>query len=304
MNITITGGTGFLGGHLIRHLVRRNQFPTVIARGVSKKAELIRRIPNINFMPIPLTDDSKLFHAFRNCEAVAHLAGINHESGKSTYKEVHVEATVRILHAARKAGIKKILYVSYLKARPRCLSAYHESKWEAEELIRKSGMDYTILKPGMIYGPGDQMITQIARALDTSPFFSPVSSFGIIEPGLRPVAVDDMVRIMAAALLESRLSRKTVAVLGPERLTLSQIVRRIARVKRKMSLVLPMPVMAHMVLAGLNEAAGSPGFLPTMAQVRMLAEGMDEVPAGCDELPENLQPELFLTDDLIKEALI
>ncbi|MBZ0185073.1 MAG: NAD(P)H-binding protein, partial [Candidatus Obscuribacterales bacterium] len=210
MNIAITGGTGFLGGHFIRYLVNRNHFPTVIARGVSRRAETIRRIPNINFMPIPLNDDSKLFQAFKNCEAVAHLAGINRESERGDFKEVHVESTLRVIHAARKAGIKKILYVSYLKARPGCFSKYHESKWEAEELIRKSGLNYTILKPGMIFGPDDHMITKIARVLDNYPFFAPL---GIIEPKIRPVAVEDMLKIMAASLLENRLSGKTVAVL-------------------------------------------------------------------------------------------
>ena len=299
MNIAITGGTGFLGGHLSRRLIQLGHFPTVIARGVSPKGEAIRRMANVNFLPMQLSDDRRLFQAFMNCDAIAHLAGINHEDAPGDYRKLHVDATVHVIHAARKANIRKILMVSYLKARPRCFSAYHESKWEAEELLRNSGLDFTILKPGMIYGSGDQMLTSVASALDVLPVFAPV---GLLQPKLRPVFVSDMLDVMVAALISGRLSFETAAVLGPESITLGEIVKRVARAKGKTAVITPLPSLFHYLLAAmLGRISRNP--LITAAQVRMLSEGMDRPLKNCPDLPDDLKPKTILSEELIKEAL-
>ncbi len=103
--------------------------------------------PNAAFTPVSYSDEKKLYAAFSGCDAVAHLVGINREAQRGDFHRIHVEATKIVIHAALRAGVKKIVYVSYLRARPRAFSAYYKSKWEAEELIRNSGLDYTILKP-------------------------------------------------------------------------------------------------------------------------------------------------------------
>ena len=74
--------------------------------------------------------------------------------------------------AAKAAGVKQIILLSFLRARPNCGSPYHESKWEAEEIVRKSGLDYTIFKSGVIYGKGDHMLDHLSHAFHTFPFFA------------------------------------------------------------------------------------------------------------------------------------
>src|ERR1044072_4358933 len=103
--------------------------------------------------------------------------------------------------------------MSFLRARPDCGSPYHESKWTAEEIVRNSGLDYTVIKAGMVYGRGDPMLDHLSRSLYTLPVFATV---GCSEAPIRPLAVDDLTEILRAALVEGRLPRTTVAVTGAE----------------------------------------------------------------------------------------
>ncbi len=299
MRITITGGTGFLGEHLAYKLISLGHFPTVVARGVNPSGESMRKFPNINFMPMLLTDERKLFQAFNNCDGVAHLVGINREAEKGDFQKVHVEGTMRVVQAARKAGISRLIFVSYLRARPRSFSKYLQTKWEAEEIVRSSGLDYTILKPGMIFGPGDHMISHIASALDTFPFFAPV---GLLPRKIRPVSIDDFVDVMLACFLGHRLIGQTVAVLGPEEMSLGEAVRRVARVKKKLAVILPLPSICHYTLASVLERISADP-LVSVAQVRMLSENMSKPLKGCEVLPDDLQPQRRLTEETIKAAL-
>ena len=117
------------------------------------------------------------------------------------------------------------MLISFLRARPGCGSPYHESKWVAEEIVRGSGLDYTVLKCGVIYGKGDHMLDHLSHAFHTLPVFAFV---GFKDKPIRPNAVEDVARIVRASALDHALSRQTVAVLGPEELTLRQAVRRVA----------------------------------------------------------------------------
>src|SRR5262245_13479971 len=152
MRIAITGGTGFVGRHLARELVNEGHEVVLIARGLDRRDDAIRHLTASQLVAVGVEDETGLRKAFAQCDAVSHCAGINREMGRQTYKRVHIEGTRNVVNAAQYAGVKKIVLLSFLRARPGCGSAYHESKWAAEEIVRTSGMDYTILKVGVIYG--------------------------------------------------------------------------------------------------------------------------------------------------------
>ena len=299
MKIAITGGTGFVGRHLARELLSRGHSVVLIARGADARDEDVRHLPNVSFAPIGIDSIDELAAAFDGCDAVAHCAGINRSIGAQTYRRVHVAGTSHVVGAAQRAGVKKVLLLSFLRARPDCGSPYHDSKWRAEEIVRDCGLDFTVIKAGMIYGRGDHMLDHLSHTLHSLPLFATV---GIREKPIRPVAVEDVIRILVAALVENRLSRQTVAVVGPQRMLLSDAVRQVGRLIGKRMVIVPFPIFAHKILAwGFERAMSVP--LISSAQVFMLSEGIVEVAPFGDELPADLQPRTMFTDDWIGARL-
>jgi NADH dehydrogenase len=230
---------------------------------------------------------------------VAHCAGINREIGDKTYERVHVKGTRNVVEAAKAAGVEKIVLMSFLRARPDCGSPYHESKWEAEEIVRNSGLDYTILKAGVVYGRGDHMLDHLSHALYTFPVFGLV---GFKEKSIRPLAIDDLVHVMRAALIDRRLKRQTVAVLGPEEIYLSEAVRRVAEVVGKQPLMFPLPVVCHLSMASFFEWTMKVP-LTSLAQVHILSEGIVEPGSPVVPLPYDLVPTRRFTTDQIRSGL-
>jgi NADH dehydrogenase len=280
MRVAITGGTGFVGRHLAERL---DPAETVI---VSRRTG------------VSIDDVEALTAAFTGCDAVAHCAGINREIGDQTFTGVHVDGTRAVIEAARRAGVQRIVMLSFLRARPDSGSGYHDTKWAAEELLRTSGLDYTILKSGMIYGPGDHMVDHVTRAVRTFPVFATV---GYRERKVRPVPIADAVDVLIAAL-QGRVAAPTVAVMGAEELELGAAVRRIAGVAGRSPLYVPAPVWAIRILAQLTEwTMVTP--LVAKAQAKMLAEGVNEAAPPAPELPEGIRPARPFDEASIRAAL-
>ncbi|MGV8883267.1 MAG: NAD(P)H-binding protein [Rhodoglobus sp.] len=280
MRIAITGGTGFVGRHLAARL---DPADTV---SISRRTG------------VDIDDVDALASAFAGCDVVVHAAGINREIGDQTFQRVHVDGTRTMLEAARRAGVKRIVMVSFLRARPNCGSAYHETKWAAEELIRQSGIDHTILKASMMYGRGDHMVDHVSRAVKTWPVFGTVGYRGRT---VRPIQIEDFVDVLIAAA-DGRVAEKTVAVMGAEELLLADAVRRIARVVGRKPLFIALPVWSIRVLAQLTEWLMIVPLI-AKAQAQMLAEGVSEPEPWAPELPIELRPSHGFTDESIRAAL-
>ena len=301
MRIAITGGTGFVGSHLLRRLREDDHEVVVLARGSDgRTADLLDR-SNARFVAGSVTDREALSGAFDGCDAVAHLAGINYERGDQSYETVHVAGTRAVVEAAEAAGVSRVVLTSYLRARPTCGSGYLESKWAAEEIVRDSDLGGTVVKPGIVYGPGDRTVRGIARGLVTAPVFPLV---GLRTRYLRPLAIDDLVDVLAAATTDDRLSGRTVAVVGPEELSFDDLVRRVGSVIAREPWTVPTPVLAHRLGARVQELVMETPVVPR-AGVRMLAEGATEPapPGVCDRLPEDLRPTRGVTTERIEAAL-
>jgi NADH dehydrogenase len=300
MRIAITGGTGFVGRNVARRLLADGHDIVVISRGVDPRGEIVAGDRGrVTVVSIGLDDETALANAFAGCDGVAHCAGINRELGRQTYQRVHVEGTRNVVNAARRAGVRKITLMSFIRARPNCGSSYHESKFAAEEIVRQSGLDYTILKAGVIYGQGDHMLDHLSHAFHTFPLFALV---GLKDRPVRPTAVADIARIIAASLVDGRLSRRTVAVAGPQEMTLAEAVRRVANVVGRRPLTFRMPVWFHRGFAWMCERVMRVPLVST-AQVRMLAEGLTEPLPPTPFVDDDLAPRTPFTDEQIRAGL-
>jgi NADH dehydrogenase len=294
MRIAVTGGSGFVGSHLVKALAAAGHQAVCIARGAKpvpiEGAEVLRA---------SVTDLPKLREAFSGCEVVVHLAGINRDVGDQTFERVHVEGTRHVMEAAKAVGARKLVLLSFLKAGPNAGSRYHETKWQAEQIVRGGGLSYSILKAGVIFGPGDGMVTNIWRTLRLAPFFAKV---GFKEATVRPVWVGDVVSILAASAVGDRLTDKVVPVLGPTELPLSEAVKRVAQAINRRVFVVPLPVRLHYALAGLGERLMRQPIV-SVSQIRMLAEGASDPLPGCDALPSELEPETPFDAERILESI-
>jgi nucleoside-diphosphate-sugar epimerase len=299
MKIAITGGTGFVGGHLARSLTSKGHNVVLIARGLDSRNADLHSLKRAEFKSVGTTNEDALFSAFQDCDAVAHCAGINREINAHDYDLVHVKGTQNVVNAAKRAGVKKIAIVGFYSARPNCGSGYHESKFAAEEIVSNSGLDYTVFKPGMIYGKGDHMLDHLSHVFHTLPIFGLV---GFTPKWAAPLAIEDMIKIMEAALVEGKLSRQTVPILGPDRITLETAVRRVAKVVGKTPLMFPMPIAFHYGFALVLESMMKIP-LVSVAQVRILSEGFDEIGPSLQLLPKDIQPSIMFSEDQIRKGL-
>jgi NADH dehydrogenase len=299
MKVAITGGTGFVGRNIAREMAAAGHDVVLIARGQDRTDPSIRRLLNIRFTAAGLDDVLPLQSAFAGCEIVFHCAGVNREMGNHTFERVHVEGTRHVVEAARLAGVRKVVLISFLRARPNTGSGYHDSKWAAEEIVRSAGLDHTVLKCGVIYGPGDHMLNHLSHAFHTFPVFGLV---GFREQFIRPLAVEDLARLASALAVEGACSRQTVAVLGPEKLTLREAVMRVARVVGRRPAMFPMPVAFHYAFAWLVERVM---VVPVVsrAQVRILYEGLTEPWGEVTEVPATLAPRIPFSDEQIRKGL-
>ncbi|NND03335.1 MAG: NAD(P)H-binding protein [Acidimicrobiia bacterium] len=284
MKIAVTGGTGFVGRHVVRLLADEGHTVVVIARGVDPNpAPSVR---HVTWVHGSVTNRKLLESTLAGCDAVAHLAGINLERPGQKFEDVHVRGTQNVVDAARANQVSKVVLLSFLRARPGTSSPYHDTKWRAEEIVRSSGIAHTIFKSGVIYGSGDHMLDHLSKVLHTVPVFPLV---GFTDRGVRPVAVADAAWAIAASLIGNRLDNQTVALLGPDEMPLGEAVRRVAAATGRRARTFRAPVSLHRLHAVVLERLMR---IPpaSRAQVQMLAEGIVEPWGDVSQLPPELAP--------------
>jgi len=282
MKIAVTGATGFVGRHLAAALAVNGDVVVPISRG--------NRGPTAT--PVNVTDADALTAAFSGCDVVVHLAGINFEREQS-FIDAHVRGTRSVVGAAKRAGVPRVVMLSFLGARPDCGSPYHETKWEAEEIVRHSGLAYTIVKAGMIVGDGDHGLDSLARSIATIPMFATLP-----RTIVAPVAVDDVVRILDAAA-HGRLDSCTVAAVGPDAMSLARMAWIVAGSLDRPLVVFATPLVVHRAIARVGEHIMRVP-LVSRAQLTMLRENIVEPATNVDPLPAWLLPSVRLDRNFVR----
>jgi NADH dehydrogenase len=275
--VAVVGGTGFLGRHVCAALREAGEDVRVLSRRGGCDARTVT------------ADD------LRGCEAVVNLAGIKREQGDQTFQSVHVDLVARLLDAMKGAGIRRLVHISVVVARPDPTLPYHDTKHRGEELVRGSGLDWTILRPGVIYGVGDDLLSHLSLMLRIAPLF-PIVNDG--RAPMMPVHAGDVARAVAAALARPESGGKTLEVVSPDRLELRDVVRRTAEAMGVPVRILPTPAGLMRLPVGLMEATMTQP-LSTRAQLAMLVEGLAGDPGPAREVlgltpapftPERLRP--------------
>ena len=274
--IFLTGATGFVGravipalrahGYAVRCLVRRGS--ELDLRGL----EAIERVEGDVLSPATLERDME------GCDTVIHLVGIIREEPAtlSTFERIHTQGTVNVLEAAAATGVRRYLHMSALGVRPDARARYHRSKWAAEEAVRASPMPWTIFRPSIIYGRGDQFVNMLAGLIRPYPVV-PVIGGG--QQRLQPVPVEHVAEGFARAIELPASVKQAYDVGGAESVTMIRLLdligaavgrSRVRKVHVPVTVVRPVSRLLHWL----------PGFPITPDQLLMLEE--DNV---CDPRP-------------------
>jgi NADH dehydrogenase len=276
MDVFLTGGTGFVGGYVLRELLRQGHAVRRLARNPSGR-DAGATDAGVEDVQGDVTQPATLKGKLDGCDAVIHLVGIVEEKPSKgvTFDIIHFDGARAVVDEAVEAGVKRFILMSANGARPDGVSRYQTSKWKAEEYLKNASFDHwTIFRPSIIFGdPGrdnPEFATQLARQL-IRPFpVLPVFGDGSFQ--MQPVSIEEVASAFVQALTLEAARGKTYCVAGKERLAYVDVLDRITAAvghapKRKISQ--PVWLMRPIV-----RTAGKVGLLPiTPDQFEMLIEG-------------------------------
>ena len=273
MRVFLTGGTGFIGSHILQTLLARGHQ----VRALTRKPGAHAAVTGVEWVAGDVADAGSLAGLADGCEAVVHLVGIIEErrSRGITFEAIHHVGTRNVVDAARSAGIKRFVNMSANGARANGVSAYQTTKWKAEEYVRRAGFDhYVIFRPAVIFGdPGPEhpeFSKRLAKSL-VRPFpILPVPGDGKYE--IQPVSIQEVASAFEQALTLTAAHGQSYCAAGRERVTFNDVLDRIAVALGHE----PKPKVHHplwMVRTAVR-AAERTGKLPiTLDQLEMLVEG-------------------------------
>ena len=258
MKVLVTGGTGFVGTHLVNRLLHRGHEVAVLARDPRKTRNRYNR--PVETVPGDVLDASTLVPAAAGRDAVVHLVGIISESGSQTFDRMHREATERVVAAASEAGVSRYLHMSAMGSAEDSPSEYGRTKAAGEKAVRESGLSWTIFRPSVVFGPGDGFVSLLASLVAGNPGFIPVIGPGTTR--FQPVAVEDVARVFADALEKPETAGRRFEIGGPDTLSLNDVYREIAAaVGKPRKPLVHFPLWYGRILASVFEALARRGIL-------------------------------------------
>jgi uncharacterized protein YbjT (DUF2867 family) len=264
--VLVTGADGFLGRHLVPRLISRGHR----VRAVSREGPVRPGFdsPGIEWRLADLTNRESLSGIAAGCDRVVHLAGRFEARGGTSLGREHGTGTRNLVWEIRKTDVERIVFVSALGASPDA-GEFFRTKFEAEDVVMAADLDFVILRPSVVYGPGDHFTTPIVRILDALPVF-PMLGDGTFE--LQPLAVEDMVDVLTQAIESRDVACRTLNLAGPERLSFVRIIRVLAETIGRSRPIIPFPVALARPVSRVAARLGLPSPFST-AQLDILRFG-------------------------------
>lgn len=230
--VCILGGTGFVGRWLTAHLVDQGYRVRVLTRHRLRHRDLLV-LPALQLKEADVHDPAQLKAQLNGCHSVINLVGILNEKGNdgSGFRHVHVDFPEKVAQTCLDTGIKRLLHMSALKADANQGSSYYlRSKGEGEARVlalAEQGLQVTIFRPSIIFGPGDNFFNRFGGLLKFSPFIFPLAC---PEARFAPVYVRDVAQAFIRTLPDKNSFGQSYELCGPKIYTLKQLVEYTAKV--------------------------------------------------------------------------
>ena len=237
--VLVTGAAGLVGVHTCRELTKNGWQVRAMIRDPAKAAMALGQLP-VEFRIGDVRDASSLRSSLSGCGAAVHLAAIAIESKNEKYGESNTAATERLISAARAENVDRIIFMSQNGADSRSKYPFLHSKGVAQDSVKTSGLQWTILRPSVIFGPEDEFVNVLARLIRLSPQIFPLPNGGVAR--FQPIAVDDVARVIRLCLEKKETVRQIYELGGPAALTLRQMTERILTAMGTDRKFVPVPV--------------------------------------------------------------
>ncbi len=237
--ILVTGGTGFVGRHIVEQLIASGKQVRILLRP-SKKSPNLPKGTAVEAAVCSLLDERGLRAAMREVDEIIHLAGTERHSSRAELQNVDIQGTQVLAAAAAQSNVRRILFLSHLGAERASAYPVLKAKAMAENAIVNSGVPCTIIRSAVIFGPGDQFTTSLARLLRLSPGIFMIPGDG--SSLLQPIWINDAVSCLLTALENEQYAGQTISIGGMEALTFRQVVEQVMRgagIRRRLVSVSP-----------------------------------------------------------------
>ena len=238
--VTVFGGAGFIGRHLVRRLAKRGWRVRVATRS-PRDALYLKPSGDVGqIAPIytDVTDDASVAAALAGAQYAINLVGILYERGRSTFQAIHVDAAERIARKAAEAGCPRLVQLSALGTHADSPSAYARTKAAGEAAVLAAFPDASILRPSVIFGPDDNFFNQFADMAKISPFL-PLIGGGATR--FQPVYVGDVADAVMACLDRSETKGQSYDLGGPQTYSFKEILKVVMRESRRRRMLMPIP---------------------------------------------------------------
>jgi NADH dehydrogenase len=235
-SVCILGGSGFVGRAVTDQLSGQGLRVRVVTRS-RPRAMPLAVLPTVELVVADAHDTVSLARCFEGMDAVVNLVGILHERRSQTFQACHVELPRKVVEACHSAGVRQLLHMSALGASESGPSRYQRSKGAGEAELRRTadGLAYTILRPSVVFGEGDDFLNQFASLAR----FAPVIPLPGGRARFQPIWVEDVARCFAGALGNPRAFGNAYEICGPQQYTLEELVRYVAGLLGRNPVVIP-----------------------------------------------------------------
>ncbi len=294
MRVLVTGGTGVVGKAAVDQLIKAGHTVRLLSRHADDDAR--QWAAGVEPHAGSVATDEAVAGAAEGCDAVLHVAGIVAESPPdSTFQSVNVDGTRRLAREARRAGVRRFVFVSSYGAEGG-QSPYHQSKYAAEQEVRREAPPgWLVVRPGNVYGPGDEVISLLLKLVRTLPV---IPLIGAGDQPFQPVWAEDLGLALVQAVEREEPRETAVDVLGPDVTTMREVIRLLGKITQRSPVLVPVPEFLARVGTQALQTVGV-DFPLKEDQITLLQEG-NVLPEG---VPNGLTEVFGVTPTTLGEGL-